>query len=468
MKHLFFGFLFSCLTSVLFSVNTTLDIYYNTNMCRNCNLYLTYLKKIDPQIQKRFFISESSKDVIDELLSEYGLTSKEVTVSFIHADHFKLKQTNKQIESYCIVNKNNTKIDSFLLSELSKKIGFLNATTTFLTADKSKWDSIIIPDSIKISNRIRIFNHGDILNISDYLLNRNTSLFIDPSSNKIVKSIIIKSNEFYPQLFLKTNCTDTVMYKAMFGLLKAIGSDKPKIESAFVNDTSISLYIGFPSPLAIKNTIDTNIINRVFFYSRNFKTNRSTLNWVVDDGLIPTLENEYIINNVFPFYLYKEAFYYSVYSEKNPLDKNFISKHTKKGDKIFFEKILRSKINTWEPIMNFENSNKSTNSNFYFLNSYPYFYDYTKNEEFTILPSILNPEKLNFYINDVIRNGNQIKLIVILNEIPYLFVIDYTTKKIIEKSKIETKNKSVEFLRFHNSNEYFLIDKKTIYRFKLS
>jgi hypothetical protein len=466
MKQLFFGFLFSCLTTVLFSTNTTLDIYYNTNMCRNCNLYLTYLKKLDLQIQKRFFISESSKDIIEELLSEYGLTSKEVTVSFIQDDHFKLKQINKQIESYCIVNKNNTKIDSFLLSELGQKIGFLNATNTSVTTDKFKWDSIIIPDSIKISDRIRIFNHGDIINISDYLLNRNTSLFFDASSNKIVKSIIIKSNEFYPQLFLNTNCTDTIMYKAMFGLLKAIGSDKPKIESAFVNDTSISLYIGFPSPLAIKNTIDTNIINRVFFYSRNFKTNRSTLNWVVNDGLIPTLENEYIINNVFPFYLNKESFYYSVYSEKNSLDKNFISKHTKKGDKIYFEKILRSKIDTWEPNKNFENSNKSTNSRFYFMNSYPYFYDYTKDEEFTIQPSLLNPDKQNIFINDIIRNGNQIKIIILLNQVPYLFVLDSQTKKILEKSKIDSKNKNVDYLRFYNSNEYFLIDKKIIYRFK--
>lgn len=466
MKQLFLGFLFSCLTTELFSTNTTLDIYYNTNMCRNCNLYLTYLKKLDPQIQKRFFISESSKDIIEELLSEYGLSSKEVTVSFIQDDHFKLKQTNKQIESYCIVNKNNIKRDSFLLSELGQKIGFLNATNTSVTTDKLKWDSIIIPDSIKISDRIRIFNHGDIINISDYLLNRNTSLFFDASSNKIVKSIIIKSNEFYPQLFLNTNCTDTIMYKAMFGLLKAIGSDKPKIESAFVNDTSISLYIGFPSPLAIKNTIDTNIINRVFFYSRNFKTNRSTLNWVVDDGLIPTLENEYIINNVFPFYLNKESFYYSVYSEKNPLDKNFISKHTKKGDKIYFEKILRSKIHTWEPNKNFENSNKSTNSHFYFMNSYPYFYDYTKDEEFTIQPSLLNPDKQNIFINDIIRNGSQIKIIILLNQVPYLFVLDSQTKKILEKSKIDIKNKNVDYLRFYNSNEYFLIDKKTIYRFK--
>jgi hypothetical protein len=468
MKQLFFLLLFTCLGLKSFSVNTTLDIYYNTNMCRNCNLYLTYLKKLDLQIQKRFFISESSKDIIEELLSEYGLTSKEVTVSFIHADHFKLKQTDKQIESYCIVNKNNTKIDSFLLSELGKKIGFLNASNTSATADKLKWDSIIIPDSIKISDRIRIFNHNNIINISDYLLNRNTSLFLDPPSNKIVKSIIIKSNEFNPSLFLRTNCTDTVMYKAMFGLLKAIGFDKPKIESAFVNDTSISLFIGFPCPLAIKNTSDTDIINRVFFYNINYKTNRSSLNWVVDDGLIPMLEKEYIVNNLFPFYLNKESFYYSVSSEMNNMDKNFISKYIKKGDKIYFEKILRSKIDTWEPIKNFENSNKSTNSHFYFMNSYPYFYDYTKDEEFAIQPSLLNPDKQNIFINDIIRNGNQIKIIILLNQVPYLFVLDSQTKKILEKSKIDSKNKNVDYLRFYNSNEYFLIDKKTIYRFKLS
>lgn len=465
MKLLFFGLLFFCFASEAFSMNTTLDIYYNTNMCRNCNLYLTYLKKVDPQIKKRLFISESSKDFIDELLDEYKLSTQDLTVSFISANHFTLKQTNKQIESYCIVSSNSVKTDSFLLSELGKKINQLNTKKTFPSSEKSKWDSIAIPDSIKISNRIRIFNSGNTISISDYLLNRNTSLFIDPSKNRIVNSIIIKSNEISQSSFLRTNCTDTVMYKAMFGLLKAIGSDKPKIESAFVNDSSISLYIGFPCPLAIKNTIDTLIINRVFFYSKNFKTNRSYLNWVVDDGLIPTLEKEYIVNNVFPFYLHKEAFYYSVYSEKNAMDKNFISKHNKKGDKIYFEKILRSKIENWEPDKNFENSNKSTNSNFYFMNSYPYFYDFTKNEEFAISPALLNPEKLNFYINDVVRNDSQIKLIVLLNEVPYLFVIDYQTKKIIEKSKIDTKNKSAEYLRFYSPKEYFLIDKKNIYRF---
>jgi len=485
-RYIFLSLLF--ITANLWS-NVTLNIYYNSYSCSNCNISFNLLRNVNPKVEKILFLLEKNKPYEDEILIKYNFQTTDFKINYLDDDHFTCKKKPcKEImfESYCLLIAGQTKIDSFLLKHLSEKIKFINsefelidyqntltvapASMTSKTFILNKINnristlptsySITIPDSIKLSDQIQFTRSNGIINLRDQLLNKNVTLFLNADYTKIDKILLVKGESFKPKPFMKLNCFDTIEYKKCFPVLKKQGAHIIKIETAYVNDSTINLFLNCTFPIIKGN--DTLFDMKYFIYTKNFKNDRTSLLCLKTNQLA----KGFWLSSL-PFFIVANKAYISVRNYDEGDEKNVLAEYNILNGQLEFEKILENKAGIIKNNRKAEgiDLNKYVNAEFYFVNTFPYLYDYKNKAEF-IFPEkdFFTDKSQEYYINDILRVNNRIYLLVILGKDVYTLIYDASTKLLVEKKKLPIDQKyDTNLIRFNNEYSYILLDKRCIH-----
>lgn len=463
MKHLLL-----LLYSILFvqtRAGIDFQLYYNFNHCANCNAQFDLLKNIDPTIKKTFFFTKNSQSYLDEFLKDHDFKKSDYTIQFVNDNFFECKKINcvqQLYESYCLVFYGEGKKDSFLLKELSLKLkSLLNATA--LTNQ-----TITLPDSITLSDRFQFSVHKNIINFLDETLNKNVTLLLNPEMTKIEKALVIKRDIFKPSQFLNIACFDTTIYRKFYPVIKSIGKHVPAISKTFITDSTINLMLSFSYPEII-NT-DSNITMKLFLFTKSLRTNQNTLFCLQKDGYssINKLPENYTINNIQPFLINSQKIYFSIAKWEDTIDRDLLAEYELKSNQIDFKKIIKNKF---QSVPNKKRKlgydlNRYVNSDFYFTNNYPYFFNYKTNEQFVLdEKDFLVESHSEYFIIDVLSADDKLFVLVVYGADKKVlkFSYDSKSKKIINKKEVKLNpNEDFNYLRFINSNTYLNYENKKI------
>ena len=484
----------------LLDAQKSLDIYLNTNDCINCNNIFTYVKKIDKSITKNLYLSKENQEITDDILKNYELKRSDFNISYLPSDFFNCKSNCPLpvYPSYCTFYQNQRRVDSFLLKLLPQKVPVLNKSVSpqqnnskntkeegpksGSSVNKSPpqpgtsedLSGFQIPDSIKFSSQAELFVNDTIINILDRLLKKNVTLFVNSNYTKIKKIIILKSESFKPGVFMRLNCFDTAFYRGCYPMLTSLAGNFPKIESAYITDSTIKLMLGvtYPRYPNLKTTdslmlqrnkkfklTDTIMDSKYFIYSKNFITNKNNLTCIENNSFS---DGKYWLLSL-PFYFNNNKLYVSIRSLTQPNDPNFLVE-LNPGMTWNYSRIIE---NTLKPDIQQPKNyvlNRVLNPNFYFANTIPYFLDFKKNEEFLFNKEDFMDQGKQFYITDVVSYNNKMYVLVNYGNSLVRFILDPKTKKVLEKNKIaDTKESERIHIRFITHQSYLIMDGKKFY-----
>jgi hypothetical protein len=462
MKHLFlFLNLFLFHNS---NASTELHLYYNFDHCANCNSEFELLNKIDSKIKKTLFVTEKSASFIDEFLQNHHFNKSDFNIKYLKNNFFECKKINCTLplyESFCLVIFENGNKDSFALKQLSYRLKTLSTSKSTIAR------IINLPDSIKISNRFQFSVTNRTINFLDETLNKNISLFLNPELNNIEKAIIIKHANFKSAYFLKIACFDTSNYRKFLPVLRSIGKQSPEIGKAFITDSTINLMLSFSYPEII-NT-DSNITLKLFLYSKNFKNNQSSLICVKKDGYSTKnhLDHNYTINNIQPFFIYNKKAYFSVANWLDSLDRDLLAEYDLINGQLEYKNIVPNRV---KYIPNKKKKlgydlNRYVNNNFYFVNSYPYFFDYKTNQQLIFDPNtFIHEGEQDYFISDVKKVEENIQVLCVYKKEVIQYTFNALTQKLVEKKNLSIdRNLSTDYIRYIGENKCILFDSNKIH-----
>jgi len=459
------------------------------------------IKELNAGINKIFFTTRDTEHVIDEVFQDMGLGKNTSELKYLSNNFFQCKQKDcitPVLSSYCLLLDGTAKKDSFLLKTLPRKIAYLNSEyeknksvhgskslsvpSTYSSSlrsdeDQAKYYTIDIPDSIKISNHCKLFIRDSIINIHDFQLNKNVTIYLNHNFKTVKKIMVIKMKDINASSFMKSECIDTAFYKSVFPRIHRMGIDVPSIASTFISDSTVSLMVTllcprYPDP----NTFDSLRLNRktskftvhdtildmkYFIYSQNLTTNKIKIQCI---NKVAYQEDKYWILSL-PFILEKNKLFASIHNWDNAKDENFLAEF-KLTNNIFEFKHLRVNNNKNIKIENIkakETLQRDINSNYYFTTALPFVFDYRKNKDFIFDKNeFLVSDKL--YIHDVFGVGEKIYFIASENAQYFHYTLNINTGKRESKTQINldisTKSKEIKFL---DANRYLLLDGNKIY-----
>jgi|GEM_PF-3440953 len=499
----FFCFNIILLPFLPLNCQVKLDIYYNPDDCKNCNNVLNSIKDLSTDVNKFFYITKDSENIIEEVFQNMGFDQKKYKINYLPNNFFQCKRKDcisPVLSSYCLFSEGSIKADSFLLKNLPGRISYLNSISErekdkssnggkplnnllnssqniVSSGNQSNHLSIDIPDSIKISNRCKLFVRDSIINIYDFQLNKNVTLFLNQDFTFIKKIIVIKMRGINPQIFLRSECLDTAFYKNTYAIISRTGHHVPSVGSVFVSDSTINLllsltYPRYPDPntydslrLNNKNSKfsinDTILDMKYFVYTRNFSTNKTRLHCI---NKISYARDEYWILSL-PFIFEKDKLFASIHSWNNPADANFLGEFELTNNR-FEYKGLRSNDNKNIKIENLRKNQilqRDVNSNFYFTTSLPFVFDYKRNKDFLFDKNEFNINE-EIFINDVIGDKDKLYFIVSENGQFFKYTLNTKTKKREGKTAIQLDMPDgPKELKFLDINKYLFLNGNKLY-----
>lgn len=471
-----------------------LEIYFNVDDCTNCNNLIRFTNNIETGIDKIFWLCGENKTVVNEIFQNFGVSPTDFEIKYLPNDFFQCKKSNcvtRVLSSYCVFIDRSEKKDSFSLKELPEKIKVLkrnnwNNQNHFYGLESSS-DSIrslavnvsklhgtlvLLPDSIKISKRTNVFIKDSTINIFDQRLNKNITLYLNSNFSRIKKIHQIKGNNLDVNSFVATNPFDTTFYRGLYPRFKSMGVHLPKIESVFINDTTINLMVNltygrYPDPkttdsLRLKRKVKPLAINdtiadmKYFFYSENIRTNKFQVRYM--DKM--SYENSEYWALGLPFILVHDKLLASVHSYSKPNSEVLLAEFKVKNDRVEF---TSTHINSTKNIRTNSLADKQImfrdiNSNFYFTASVPFFYDFKKNEDFLLDEKDFNSED-KLHILDVIRDKEKLLILVSEGDKIFKYTFNYSTKKKEEKMQLDLDLPAKEInIRFLETDKYLILD----------
>jgi hypothetical protein len=440
-------------TTVCFikSQSLSLRIYPDFNNCLNCNTYLHFVKELNTSVSRIMYVEKSKQSFLPELLSQYGFTNNYIVVNRpIHKNKVDVKG------SICALYDGKLKLDSFALDKLPSKIGFINFISSKINSSKL----ISLNDSLKLSNRFEVNYTTNSYIMVDYLLNKAIYLRYDKQLN-IEKKITIEGQAFNPRSFLKLGNIDSIFYKKEYTSLKYVGKHLPHIEFSYLKDSMLYLMLTFPYPLPNKEGIA--IDSKLFLYQRNVYTDIRKLIYIKDIYLENFLKQQVNINNSAAFYVLDNGYYFSIANYMTGASKAFIAKYYLDSDTLKYDsnyKVFEMdslQFKTYQ--VNVNESLYSTNEKFYFGNSFPYIYNYLKDEGF-YLKELQNAQITNYILDVKSIDDNYLTVFINKNTKGYfLLLIDLKTKKIIREKEIKIpENCDKASLRLLNTTTIIALD----------
>ncbi len=461
------GILF-CNNIIANSIN--LNIYLNTNQCTNCNIALNALRKLSDEVVKSVYFLESNKAASEELMEDYS-SLKSLRLRYFSKELNPFKSANTL--SYCVLFDGSSKIDSFELKNLFAKVESINALVRIKNPNLVLKSKIPIPDSIKLSDRLKVFVYKQHFSICDYLLNKNVTLTFNENFSQINNVLQIKGSAFKPYPFLKSGIVDTTLYRMKYADIKYVGKTKPEINSSYLTDSLMYLFLTFPC--VIKVNKDTGIGGKFFLYSKNLFTRKSELFAIQEDQLPSFLNEEYFISNISPFYVESGKVFFSLYQENLKKENHFLAEYTGSGNRITFKSLVNHKISD-STYLNTDFGNtqiflSECNSSFYFATYQPLVINTKTNVRYNFEKILDKGFEHNLLIRDVSNiDKDLIRLLIKANNMEKCLVYDTKKKSLVSETVIKPLlNVNMESLKFIDGNTLIAFDteNKNILIFKM-
>lgn len=467
LKNAVFALLL-CITNTA-RANIELHIYLNTNQCVNCNLALNCIGKLAPGVVKRIYFPLANKAASEEMMEGYG-DVKNLAIRYF--DKTNDPFNSPYARSYCLLYNNKFKADSFELNELFEKVGGINK----LTVTHVQPLVIPLPDSVKLSNRSNLFYYEGRLCITDYLLNKAVVVSLGKTQNNLAGILQIKGKSFHAQPFLRSGIVDTAAYRILYRDLKELGKTKPHIETCYLTDSALYLYLVFPCAIVRPVEKDTGIGGKAFIYKKNLFSRKSELFPVKDDALPSTLKEEYYVASGSAFAVHNNNFYFTLYQEQLRTENNFMAEYGLNGrNQLVFKKLSPYLVSDSTYLnTNFGNTQvflTMCNRQFLFAQFQPVFVELGANHSY-MLGDLLSPGSLHkIQVYDVQRKDRQhLAILIDRNHETRCVIYNTETRKIEADTKISVpQNANTETMRFAGENRLVALnnDNKTILFFNV-
>lgn len=437
-----------------------LHIYLNTNQCLNCNVALNCIGKLAPGVLKSVYFPLANKAASEEMMENYG-DIKNLAIRYFDKtnDPFSKAYTR----SYCLLYRNKLKTDSFELNELFERVGSINKLTLLPSAPLI----IPLPDSVKLSNRSSLLYHEGNLCITDYLLNKAVVVSLGKSQNKLANILQIKGKSFHAQAFLRSGIVDTAAYRILYPDLKELGRTKPHIETGYLTDSALYLYLVFPCAIVRPVEKDTGIGGKAFIYKKNLFTKKSELFPIKDDVLPSTLKEEYYVASGSAFAVRNNNFYFTLYQEQLRAQNNFMAEYGFNAkNQLVFKKLAPHQVSDSIYLnTNFGNTQvflTLCNGKFLFAQFQPVFVELAGNHAF-MLGDQLSPGSLHkIEVYDVRRKDAQhLSILIDRNHETHCVIYNTDTRKIEADTKIMVPlNTNTETMRFTGDKKIVALDQE--------
>ncbi len=454
MKPRHFLFLFLLALNLNINAKLRLELIINFNDCVNCTSTLHAIKQLDTTVERIFVVNSKQKSYIKETLNLFGVSTNNYT-KINYTD--KILFTKNAYKSYCLVKNETACIDSFGLEMFIPKIQEINKQS------KSLEKKLVLKDTFVVSDRVSaLFNDG-VYTLYDYNLNKVGAYRLN--GNDIAYQRVFKHNEFSPKFFLDCDAIDRKAYNKWYGTLSYLGKTFPHFENTYFSDSMLYVLMNFSCPI-FNEKGDTLLGGKLFVYTKNIYSNVSNLYCLKDNDLTSKLKKEIYLINHLPSFVKNKQYVFSLFSlkifDENPIIANCELKNNMVNflntDKYSFSSEFMNKYDFKEK------SNISVNGSLYFFNSFPYFIDIKKDTSYLYLDIA---QKLNksYYIRDMVKKGNQLKLLLFEDEKEKLVCYDLALKKIISSEEVNLpKTANINTAVFKNYSEliYLENDGKTI------
>jgi hypothetical protein len=140
MKHRIITILFLLTVLNCYCQSLALKIYPDFNNCINCNTYLHLIKEINPSIQKVVVVENGKQVYLKELMTQYEITGYTSQTRALTPKKAAIRG------SHCALYSGKQRIDTFPLTDLFKKIPFLN----LISAKSAILPTILLKDTLTI------------------------------------------------------------------------------------------------------------------------------------------------------------------------------------------------------------------------------------------------------------------------------------------------------------------------------
>lgn len=284
--NLIIVFVLTCLSKI--DANSRrIELHLGLNECVTCYAAFDNFSSLR-SIDKVIVIAKQDSAAALEFLDNY----------FIPKD-VKYRYVERAVvgESYCIVYSGESIIDSFSLKSLP---------TRFKAIEKLivKELRLKLPPSFIVNkSRVNITVSEQSIFFFDYILNKAIFVRYNNGFDTIKKITIIKGSSLNSKEFIKKGNIDTVLYNELYSILKKIGKSDPHIESAYSNDTIISLLLYFPNPKVNPKDINDTVVGFSFFiYDKSVSNGKSRLSFVDHDSFLNQFQFHYGIRNSRPIF----------------------------------------------------------------------------------------------------------------------------------------------------------------------
>ncbi len=396
------------------NVTKRIDVYLSFNECNSCIAALTNLKALEG-FDKQLVVAKADSVFLPEFFAD------RFTFSFSGITY-----VNKRLPtfSYCKVYFNNVLTDSFRLRDLSEKIALLNAYQVPIMDTVS----FALPPLVFNKDQSTLRVHKNYVSIYDYTLNKLVLLKLDAQAAVVSQTLELKGKQFEPILFLRAGKLDSNYHAQKAESLKNAGSFYPKVESVFINDTSLFLLLNFPYPQPLTDG-NTGVYMKFFIYQRHLVTQKRSLTYINDFSL--TLNADCFLETSKPFFLVNDTLLLPYYCNTTKTPFHLFSKWAK-TPRGYEQKGLHVKYDRRSYALNKIDSFELLLSNgFYFSIKGDLIYNINSGKIIVLKKNVLRKDE---YIQDMILNEatQQLKLLVV-NERDTYFVRYYNLKTQIVK-----------------------------------
>lgn len=264
----------------------TLHIYFNSNTCKSCNLIGKQIEKYK-NYKKIMYLTKDDSLVKDELLESYGLNVGLYQFKFVNNNFFE-NIDGRLTRSYCIIQKGNNFKDTFLLGDYSK----LKVEETF------NFNKLKLSKNLKFSNTALISKSNNYILINDSKLNKISIAMLKNDSLVLIDNI--KSNFFSKKKFFDCKCIDEKLYSSLKITIDEMNLSQPEYRDAYIVDNVLNLIVVFNVPSLPIYTSDTVIGMKLFLFTKNLISEKTSFTCISKDGLNETdavLGNKFFITN---------------------------------------------------------------------------------------------------------------------------------------------------------------------------